>query len=109
MAKKKPLPTDVQELIQTYNKSRKRLLEIITKKQRRGNVVKYQKQLVTQIEQEMKQLTEQSTVWVNERVPVNYDKGVRDAIKGLSIRGVAETDPSQFSKIHTISFQNLHK
>lgn len=102
-----PIPTpDTDELIRIYKQAQERIVKLIIVAGETGNVTVffYQQQLLQQINRELANLQQKSTVWVNTNMPIAYQQGVEMAdqriISQFKAAGVAPpVFPSAFGII----------
>lgn len=72
----KPIPENVQRLITEYQQSQIRLIDKIATLEARGNSVRYSKQLLASVDQELSTLSKFSAKWAAEEIPGAYRAGM---------------------------------
>jgi len=72
----KPIPENVQNLINQYDRSQKNLIEMIATKTARGNSTIYRKRILAGVNAELSSLNEYSAKWVKTELPKSYKTGI---------------------------------
>ncbi len=96
-----PVNPYVLELIKIYSNAQRSLIDIILKSEAKGNSTDYYKNLLSQVNQELKYLDKKASKWADKAVLKTYktvvDETNRDLLKlGISIPSSQLT----FSKVH---------
>jgi len=76
---KKPLPPEILALIERYQKSQIKLIDIIANTEAKGNSAAYRKQILASVNAELDTLNKFAVKWVNDEIPKAYNKGVDEA------------------------------
>lgn len=94
-----------QRLIDIYRKAQQNLIDIIAQKELRGNVTRYQRSLLRQINEELAKLDTQAKKWAENEIPKSYKQGIEKTNAALKKMGVNSKDT--FSKLHTKAIRLL--
>jgi hypothetical protein len=97
----KELPPYIKSLTTTYANARQQLFNSIATKRAKGNSIRYQQQVLRQIDNEILKLNEFVKDWANDTLPKQYIKGAKDAIKGMKDLGEIIPEYAEFAKLHT--------
>lgn len=74
--RKAPIPSNVQELIKTYQKAQIDLINIIAQPEKDLTVVAYRKRVLASVNEELRVLNEYAIGWAEENIPNAYKAGV---------------------------------
>lgn len=85
--KKAPIPVDkkVEKLIDIYKEAEKKLIEIIAKKEIKGNATTFYKEMLNQVQQEILRLQIYNTQWATDITKQLYEQAYKEAIEMLEI------------------------
>lgn len=98
LSEKKSLK-EIEKLIEVYQKAQQNLIRTIAEKEAKGNVTKYQKSLLQQINQQLAELNLKAKELVKSAIPIAYQEAIDDVNQELKKLGVEIS--SSFSKLHT--------
>ena len=94
--KKKPIPVDkkIEKLIEIYIRAEKNLIDIIAKKQIKGNSTRFYTEMLKQVQQEILMLKIFNTQWATDITKQLYMQAYEEQLKMLNI------DDYSFTSLH---------
>ncbi len=95
-----PLPKYVTDLINTYTTAQQSLLNTISTKKAKGNVIAYQQDLLKQVDIEIRKLNLYAISWANGNLPTEYRNGVDNVNRFLEGIGQPTQNYNQFAQLH---------
>lgn len=87
-------------IIRIYQAAQFNLIKTIAEKEARGNVIQYQRSLLSQVNAQLVTLDRQSKVWADGAMPLYYQTGLGQTNAALRKMGV-KVETSAFSLLHT--------
>jgi hypothetical protein len=96
---------EAQKLIEVYTKAQQALVETIATKEARGNVTYYQKSLLRQVSEILKELDRQAEDWIKGTLPQSYRAGFDAVNKWLAGNGISVN--VSFAQLHTDAIEVL--
>ena len=94
-------PKYILELIKTYTIAQQKLINIISQKLERDNNIVYQKKIISQTNEVLEGLLNDSVIWTNVNLPSQYKKGVERVVADYKAMGLEALTFDDFSKLHT--------
>jgi len=103
MSTKKPLPENVQRLINEYKASQERLVKLIAEQQARGNSTYYRRRILAGVDAELAALDEYARRWAADEIPTSYRTGIEQAYDEYRKQGIPfNTVPPNNDAIKTL-------
>jgi len=93
-------PEYILELVKAYSKAQEKLISIISQKYPRSSSGAYQKKILGQTNEVLKQLIREGKVWTNSNIPREYKKGVNRVVNAYKEMGIDIPTFDDFSKLH---------
>jgi hypothetical protein len=95
------------DLIKVYTEAQQRLIKVIGQKHSRKSNVMYERRILAQTNDTLKQLITDSRLWTNSNVPRQYKKAVNKAVSDYKAMGVKIEGFEAFSDIHNKEIDTL--
>ena len=96
---------EAHALIEIYAKAQQTLIKTIADKEARGNVTWYQKSLLRQVKEILKELDLETEAWARKEIPAQYQAGVNTVNQWLGSHGI--TIEASFSRLHKGAIEAL--
>lgn len=96
------MATAQDKLIELYEQAQQRLVDIIARKVKRGTTAAYERQLLKQIDKELKRIKKATPELVQQLVLVGYKTGLESAVDDLLKQGIEIPSAyNMMSRLHT--------
>lgn len=94
------IPNYVKNLITVYNTAQQSLVQTISDKEARGNLVNYENSLLSNIEFILSNANRYAVEWSNDVIPGQYKNGVNSAVAGLGEYNIEVPGFNAFARVH---------
>lgn len=98
---------EIEKLIKVYQEAQQALIRTIAEKEAKGNVTRFQKSLLFQVQEQIKSLNEQAKEWAENTIPAAYQEGLDMANQALKNAGVDKESLDSFARLHTEAIEAL--
>lgn len=94
------LPKYVTDLIKVYRSAQESLVQTISEKEARGNLVNYENSLLNNIEFILSNADRYALEWSNDVIPGQYRNGVNEAVSRLGKYNIEVPGYNAFARVH---------